>query len=172
MKRLLLWSLAIVIVFGFVGIWHKYTYPYGGKPARLPVVMMALRSFASEHEGAFPNVNKQPLASLVLLYPRYLADPVDLAGITGDEKAVVKNVVAGEPLDGSICSWVYWPGFNDTNDARIAVLWEEKSGVGFNGHRLSGHAVGFVDGSHTQIPEQRWNEFLTEQTQLRAAALK
>lgn len=133
----------------------------------MPIVMAALRSYASDHDGWFPSVDNKPYDSLQMLYPEYLPDPIDLAGISGNENEVRKRLSVGGRLDSSISSWIYWPHLNETNDERIAILWERTSGIRPNGSRASGHAVGFVDGSIRQIDEQAWEAFLIQQEHLR-----
>jgi len=160
---------AILVIVGFV-VGSRCAYPYGSRSAYLPCVLQALRAYALEHEGAFPEVGSDPYASLQALYPRYTR-PNLLSGLSGSKRSARDALRSGNTLTKDSCSWVYHPGFSVDDDERIAIIWESVSGVGFNGRATDGRAVGFIDGSMAQISEDQWDEFLIQQENLRDAAL-
>ena len=161
----------LIALFGLVillaHLQSRYRFPYGYKPARFPMVMAALRLYTMDHDGAFPNVKNDPYASLAALYPEYLTDASFLAGISGNEAETPRLVTSGRPLNTQASSWIYWPGYNESNNPALAILWENAEGVSFNGARRSGHIVGYCDGSFRQIGADQWEDFLQQQKRLR-----
>jgi len=129
-------------------------------------MVSALRSYALDHEGWLPD-DGDSFRSLELLWPNYLPDPVDLAGISGNDKEARRRLPEGRHLDSNVSSWVYWPGLVAESDQDIAILWEKESGITFNGFRAEGHAVGFINGSWRQIGSDQWEAFIKEQKRLR-----
>ena len=135
--------------------------------------MGALQVYAGDHFGWFPKDGKTPLESFQSLYNKtndYIVDIGLLAGISGNREETQKRVKAGLPIDENISSWIYYPDFRD-KDGKIAILWERQEGIGFNGLIADGQAVGYANGSHEQIPQARWPEFLKQQELLRQAIL-
>ena len=78
---------------------------------------------------------------------------------------------AGQLLSPETCGWHYVAGLRKDDNPRLALFWD-KAGLGHNGERLSdgGHHVWFVSGISEHISGNRWEAFLAEQEQLRAAA--
>jgi len=75
-------------------------------------------------------------------------------------------------MDSSLTSLVYWPGYREDDDENLALVWERRSGVTFDGRRLPGRAVGFVTGHWRQIPDEEWAAFEDSQMKLRAETLR
>jgi hypothetical protein len=150
---------------------HRYNYPYGERPACMPVLLATSRSYSLDHGGYFPNSGDNPLESLSLLYSRYLPDGEPIAGLTGDKKLLKRQLSKGVKIDETASSWVYWPGFKSEDDPDLAMVWERQSGVQFNGSRGHGREAGFADGSMRQIADRDWSEFLTHQKQIRQRIL-
>jgi hypothetical protein len=139
-------------------------------------MMQAMRLYATDHDGWYPKGGKTTLDSLGFLgaderKEDYIIDLRLLAGISGDREEARKRFFAGTPIDETVSSWVYFPGFRDDDDERLAIIWERQEGIWFNGSRADGHAVGFADGHHEQVPQKRWSAFLKEQEALRRAIL-
>ena len=160
----------LIVVCLFCAHWM---WPYGMRTCCLPCTMGALQVYAGDHFGWFPKDGKTPLESFQSLYNKtndYIVDIGLLAGISGNREETQKRVKAGLPIDENISSWIYYPDFRD-KDGKIAILWERQEGIGFNGLIADGQAVGYANGSHEQIPQARWPEFLKQQELLRQAIL-
>jgi hypothetical protein len=138
----------------------------------LPIVLTELRSYSLEHDGFFPNDEKDPIEALRKLYPRYLPVCEHLAGLSGNIKLLKKQVLGGSKITADASSWVYWRGLRADDDEHIALFWERESGVRFNGRRGPGREVGFVNGVFRVVPDDRWSEFLKDQERLREMAIK
>ena len=163
-------SLAFVLVVVLAA--YRYYYPYGMRPACLPVFLGALGSYALEHEGFFPNGGRAPLEALRELYPRYLPDCTPVAGLSGDIKLLKAQVLGTSRITTNASSWVYWPGLRSDDDEQIALFWERESGVRFNGSRARGREVGFVNGTFRQVLDDQWPAFLRAQEALREKAIR
>jgi hypothetical protein len=96
-----------------------------------------------------------------------MPNPELLAGISGDRKATARLLTSGSRLTSNECSWVYIPGLSTTNDANTIMIYERRSGLSFNGSRVAGRAVGFVDGSHRQMREQEFLQLIKTQQDAR-----
>ena len=151
---------------------YRYRYPYGTRPACLPLFLGALKSYSIEHGGFFPNNGKEPLEALRELYPKYLPDCEPLAGLSGNRKLLKEQISEKAKITERASSWVYWPGLRSDDDEHIALFWERRSGVRFNGSRAEGREVGFVNGVFRQVPDDRWPDFLKDQESLRGKAIK
>lgn len=92
----------------------------------------------------------------------------ELAGLSGNVTETLRRVRAGEPLDGQVSSWIYWPGLRADEAPGLAILWDRKGGLDADGRRAGGRAVGFADGTYRLIPESQWPAFVREQNQLRS----
>ena len=151
---------------------YQHWYPYGARPCCLPCLLAAMRAFASANNGSFPSGRLNPNDALKVLYPAYLPDPSPLAGLSGDRKLLYRELRAGSPISERASSWVYWAGYRSDDNPEIAIVWERRAGLSFNGRRQSGHAVGFIGGNMRQVQEANWNSFLKEQEALRRKALE
>jgi hypothetical protein len=150
---------------------YRWGYPYGRRTAFLPCMVHTLILYARDNGETFPD-GKDSFEALLKLHPRYLEGATELlAGLSGDRAGVIRKVRSGAPLGSNDCSWVYHPGFLLSDDPRIAIVWERHEGIRFNGGRCPGHAVGFIDGSHLQVPPDAWREFISDQEARRSAAL-
>lgn len=165
-----LWFVAGIVValaaFAAIPYARKY-YPYGSRPAFLPCLLDALGSYANDNGGQFPNIGQDGYRSLQRLYPRYIQAEY-LAGLSGSQIAVQKLLNSGGNLDQSNCSWVYLPGFCNSNSADLAIVWERESGIGFNGRAVPGRAVGLLGGRVVQIPDKDWPQFTRQQAIMRS----
>jgi hypothetical protein len=150
--------------------YQKYMYPYGrrGGGISLPGIYGALVAYAGDHYGWFPRSDKGSYDALQQLYDPYCPSGKELAGVSGRIDMVVDALRAGKPLDGSLTSWVYVPGFRLGDPENIAILWESKSGLYWDGRRNNhgGHAVLLVGGQITNVPAADWDNFLKQQEQL------
>ncbi len=165
-------SVSLLLVLVVVLAAYRYYYPYGMRPACLPVFLGALRSYALEHDGFFPNGGGAPLEALRELSPRYLADCEPLAGLSGNIKLLKAQVRGTSRITTNASSWVYWPGLRSDDDEQIALFWERESGVRFNGSRARGREVGFVNGTFRQVLDDQWPDFLRDQEKLREKAFR
>lgn len=137
-------------------------------------MMSALRNYAEDHNDWYPKDGKTSLESLQLLCSEtndYTGEIGLLAGISGNIKETERRIKVGLPIDEQVSSWIYFPGFRDDDDDKLAIIWERQGGIRFNGAAADGHAVGFADSHHEQIPQERWNEFLKQQEALRQTIL-
>ena len=134
-------------------------------------MLSALRSYAQDNDGDFPG-GENSLQALSLIYPDYIKHVQHLAGISGDEKLAERLIASGRKLDSVSSSWIYHLGLRSDDLPNIAIIWESREGLGFNGKRAAGHAVGFVDGSMRQIHSSKWRAFCEEQQILRSEVLK
>ncbi len=166
--------LAVVCVAAVLGggVYYMYCYPYGLRPAYLPSMLAALRDYAGANGGAFPAGDNGPLEALRKLYPAYMPNSHLLAGLSGDRKLINMVLKSGERLPEAASSWVYWPGLTLDDDENIAIIWESRSGLLFNGKRSYGHAVGYIRGNLYQVPDSEWPAFLTRQDGLRRAVAR
>jgi len=136
--------------------------------------MSALRSYAADHDGFYPKGGETALESLQLLYNKtndYIGEVSLLAGISGDINENERRIKMGLPIDEKVSSWIYFPGFRVDDNGKLAIIWERQEGIRFNGLFANGHAVGFADGHHEQVPQAHWGEFLKQQEALRQATL-
>ncbi len=176
MKRLGLLALVLLIVgvLAFEGIsrYRKYLYPYGqrGGGVSLPGLFGTFLVYAGDHGGWFPRSDKGPYDALRQLEP-YCVNGVELAGVTGNADAVSNALRSGKSLDASLTSWVYVPGFRRDDPEDLAMVWESKPGVYWNGKRnnFGGRAVLLVGGNITNVPAADWTGFLKQQEELRRA---
>ena len=172
-KRLCAVSVAALVVMAGILYWrgYRHAYPYGPKPAALPIVVNALRAYASDHHQSFPNTNGDSYQSLELLYPNYLSGAY-LAGLSKDPGATELALRNGGHLTPENCSLVYVPGLFATDDQRIAIVWETRTGISFNGRSHPGRAVGLLNGEVAQVPDGEWRQFQSSQAILRQSALR
>lgn len=170
-KRSVAVSAAALLVLVGVLYWqgYRHAYPYGPRPAALPIIVNALRVYALDHGQSFPNANWDAYPSLELLHPNYLSAGY-LAGLSKDRAETERELLNGGHLTASNCSLVYFPGLHATDDPSIALIWERQTGIGFNGRSRPGRAVGFVSGEVNQVPDAQWEQFLTRQSLLRESA--
>jgi hypothetical protein len=154
--------------------WYHKVFPYGDRTCCLPCMMSALRLYAADHGDWYPKGGRTSLESLQLLYSEandYTGEVGLLAGISGNVKETERRIKAGLQIDEQVSSWTYFPGFRDDDDDKMAIIWERQGGIRFNGSSADGHAVGFADGHHKQIPQEHWGEFLKQQEALRQTTL-
>lgn len=174
-----IWPVAVVLAmvgcFWYLRDTSKHSpaeYPFGDRNCCLPCTMNALTSYARKNDGWFPRGESNAVDCLRKLIPEYLDAP-KLAGISGSILRVQEYLNTGRPLDASVSSWVYWPGFRNDDRHELAILWELSAGVDGNGRRSpeGSHAVGFVGGYSNVILSNQWAAFLNEQQLLRSNVL-
>jgi len=159
LKVTLLITLAAVV--GCCGL-VRFNRPFGFRTCFLPCTVSALRLYAHDNSGRYPD-SPDPFAALQKLYPEPIHDPKLLAGISGDREATARLLMMGGRLTSNESSWVYIPGLSASNEATTILIYERRRGLAFNGARASGRAVGFVDGSHRQMPEHEFQQLLQTQ---------
>lgn len=159
-------TLALVVLGVCGGLLYRYKYPYGARPACLPVLLAALESYSSANGGNYPN-DSDPLQALSKLHPVWLPDPRPLAGLSGDLDLLKTQIRDGSPMTFPASSWVYWPGLRSDDNPQIAIVWEMRSGVSYNGSRASGREVGFIGGSMRRVRDADWDAFTKDQARLR-----
>lgn len=169
-KRIVI-TTTIVAVLG-VGwyVYHRHNYPYGWSHCCDKQLHNSLTYYAEKHGGWFPRGEATPEASLSLMYrdnPEY-TPPNLLRGKTIPLEVVRARLEAGELLTPETCGWHYVEGLRQDDNRKLALFWD-KIPLGHNGERLTGgrwvHLIGDLD----YIPDDKWDEFLTEQARLRAA---
>lgn len=82
----------------------------GERSALMLNVYFALRNYASDHDGWFPQSDEDSYAALRKLYPRYCPSGRELAGLSGDIETVVAALNRGHSLSNELTSWVYVQG--------------------------------------------------------------
>src|SRR5262245_52092311 len=166
-------AVAVVAVLAAAGFaYHRHRYPHGWSHCCDKQLWMALLEYADRHGGWFPKGEASPEASLSLLHrenPELVTANL-LRGKTVPEAAVRARLETGQLLTPETCGWHYVEGLRKDDDPRLALFWD-KAGLGHNGERLSGggHFVCFVGTGIEYVPGERWEAFLAEQEQLRAA---
>jgi hypothetical protein len=165
-------SVTLLLLVAVIVSLYRFYYPYGARPACLPVLLEALRSYSLEHDGFFPNDEREPLEALRKLHPRYLPDCEPLAGLSGNRELLKKEISSGAKITEDASSWVYWPGLRSDDGDHIALVWERRTVLRFNGSRARGHEVGLVRGDMQQVPDDRWADFLMDQERSREKAIK
>lgn len=151
---------------------YRFQFPHGSRPACLPIMLQALSTYSASNQGKYPYGNGSSFAALLELYPSYLVYSEPLAGLCGDRELLKRDLAKGFGLSSNSCSWIYWPGLRSDDDPEIALIWERESGIGFNGQKMSGHAVGFIGGDMRQVPDRDWDEFVRRQEIVRGNALR
>jgi hypothetical protein len=164
-------SVALFIcVLAVVG-WQKYKYPFGRRPAgiSLPGIYGSLVAYAGDHNGWLPQSSKGAYDALQKLFDSYCPSGKELAGVSGNINAVTNALRTGKPLDPSLTSWNYVPGYRISDPGNAAVLWESRPGLYYDGRRNSfgGRAVLFLNGDISNIPAVDWTNFLKKQDELR-----
>lgn len=171
-KPILITLVALAVAAAAFFSWFHWRYPYGPRWALMSCTMSSLWTYANRHNGWFPRGMSNAVDCLRELVPNYLSAS-DLAGISGSVRKVQDRLDAGQPLDESVSSWVYWPGFCTNDPPELAILWDRAAGVSGNGERTSAgsHAAGFADGHWEIIAGAKWRSFLKQQEVLRSEAL-
>lgn len=163
----------VVLGFLLAGYYfYKWQYPYGIRTGALPCIVSALVVYSSNHDGWFPKGATNTAQDLQSLVPSY-THIESLAGLSGDIQAIQQAFKEGRYIPPNATSWVYHPGFRHDDPPELAIIWEKQDGITYNGQRCArgSHAVGFANGSYLQIEEQQWENFLSDQKNLRNAIL-
>ena len=156
----------LVLIAG--ALWYQHTFPYGKSHCCSKQLGMALLIYAQDHNGAFPSGGPTPEASLGLLYSNY-ADANVLRGKTVPLEVTKRALEVDGKLGPESTGWHYVEGLNESDDSRVAVIWD-KVGLGHNGQLIDGgHEVVFLDGSTQYVSRSAWPKFLEDQKQLLAA---
>lgn len=143
---------------------YRWTFPYGRSHCCILAVMLALESYAKEHDGHYPGGEKSAEASLSLLHRSGDLDPGTLRGMTIPEGVARSVLEGGGLLSPESCGWHYVDGLTRADDRELALLWC-KEPLGHNGDRSRDgrRQVVFVGGDVRWISEARWAAFLDDQ---------
>ncbi|MCC6354973.1 MAG: hypothetical protein IT577_13875 [Verrucomicrobiae bacterium] len=144
---------------------YRWTFPYGRSHSCILAVMLALESYAKEHDGHYPGGETSAEASLSLLHRSGDLDPGTLRGMTIPEGVTRSVLEGGGLLSPESCGWHYVDGLTRADDRELALLWC-KEPLGHNGDRSrdGGRQVGFLGGEVRWISGARWTAFLEDQT--------
>ncbi len=168
MKRGLIATAIVAVIFGLGFGYYRYRYPYGWSHNCDKILMFALMEYADKHDGWFPRGEATPEASLSLLYRQDPGLAYTLPGKTVPDSVVVARLESGQLLSPETCGWHYVEGLRKDDDPKLALFWD-KVWLGHNGQRRSdgGHEVCFVSGRIDWVPGAQWQQFLAEQERLR-----
>ena len=166
-RALIAAGLVALVIGGPYGC-YRWQLPYGRRTCCLPCLMGAMRWFATEQDGRYPD---DLFATNTMAEFGRCGIREQLAGLSGDIPETLRRIDAGLPLDTNVSSWVYWPGFRLDDPAELAIIWDRTEGLAFNAFRSQRNAVGFANGSHGSIPKTEWPAFLKTQAELRARVL-
>jgi hypothetical protein len=166
---ILLLGLPLFVFSAGYGCW-EYRYPYGHSHCCDKQLMMALHSYADDHDGWFPRGEATPEASLSLLY-RHNEEtgyPYLLRGKTVPLETTRGILESGGLLGPDTCGWHYVEGLRIDDDGNLALFWD-KAGLGHNGERLhGGRYVCRLNSDIDFIRTEDWDAFLAEQDLLRS----
>lgn len=137
----------------------------------MPQAASALLIYAKEHQGRFPcHTNGYGDALLMAAEegPWYY-----LTGPGYDDTRVFAEAAAhGGDVDERQCGRVYIQGLSETNDVRIAILFDKVAAPPDHCHFRQRLWVGyvrevcFVNGSWRTVPVEQWKEFARQQVHL------
>jgi hypothetical protein len=164
-KKLKIALLIAFLVIGGTWVWFQMTYPYGVSHCCSKAIALALRQYAEEHQGSFPNGKSSPEASLSLLYTNYEPSLYTLRGKNIPLKLAQAAWDEDLELGPQSCGWHYVEGLLVDDDSEIAIAWDKAWGLGHNGQRIRGfaHEVILIDGSSKGIALKEWPKFAMEQ---------
>jgi hypothetical protein len=146
---------------------RQKNYPYGHRPAVFEVTASALFAYSIDNADNYPS-SSNSYNALALLYPNYLRQD-ELAGLSGNSREVMRRLSNGTVLDGSVSSWVYWPGFRNDTTQKVAILWD-KEPLTYGGRSEGVRLVLYCDGSLEEVSTNQWNAFTSSQIEIRAKA--
>ncbi len=158
--------LLLFVIFAAIAMGCRFRRPYGHREAFLRTVDSDLQNFASDHDGFFPSAADR-YAALALLYPDYSDSGCELAGLSGNISAVTNALQSGKSIS-NLTSWMFVPGLRQSDDPRIAIIWEATPGLlpdGTPGGRGSRPAL-LLSRTVTNIAWQNWNAFTKQQEEL------
>jgi hypothetical protein len=136
---------------------------------------MALRIYASQNNGRFPNHPNGYGDALLMMSPH----PGEWHCLTGpgyNTSAFAAALASGGDVDESRCGRVYVQGLNEANDPRIALLFDKVAAPDdhcqFPYRLWAGFVreVCFVDATSRAVPVEQWAGFAREQIDLLVAA--
>ncbi len=92
----------------------------------------------------------------------------ELAGVSGNVDAVTDALRKGKPLMRLGQVGVYVQGFRMGDPGNVAILWESKPGLYYDGRKndFGGRAVLLLNGDITNVPAADWAGFLKQQGEL------
>jgi len=167
------WLYAVVAVAALAGGYffiRHFWRPYGHREAYLRIVDSTLQNYAHDHGGWFP-VGDDSFQSLQSLYPEYFGSGVELAGLTGDIKAV-SAALQNQQSISNLTSWSYVPNLRIDDDPQLAILWESKFGLSAAGRTILSdrRPVLLVNQAITNVSREDWPSFWEYQKQLQRIA--
>lgn len=180
LARFFLFSLLLVIVLGVAGIAYVKTHPlifnesFFSHAHCIAAGGLTLLTYAKEHEGRFPfHTNGFGDALVLLLRSTESTNPYFVTGACDDGRLFREALAKGTDVREELCSRVYVQGLWESNDHRIAILFDaHPSPGGDHCHLLRRivapptREVAFVDGSHENIRESAWPQFAANQIDL------
>ena len=180
-KKWILWgSLALIsipLLYVVAFICFAFFNPFHAHQHCIKNTGLALRMYATDHEGRFPaDTNGFGNALLLLVKGGYLGDTnntfsVRLVTGPGDDGAVFTETLrTGARIPEEKCSRVYVQGLSEENNPQIAILWDKKSNPGGDHFRRPWgpllREVSLLDGSMQVIREKDWPHFASNQVEL------
>jgi len=129
--------------------------------------------YATDHGGAFPYHTNGFGDALLLV------DHAWLPSFTGPGYSTApfeRARATGQDVPEDQCGRIYIQGLSETNDARIAIIFDRHPSPGDHTHgfaRISAspvREVGFRDGSMQIVPVSDWLGFVAQQVELLVAA--
>lgn len=137
----------------------------------MPQAASSFRIYAGDNDGRFPYHTNGYGDALLMMTPER-AWFYYLTGPGYDTSAFEKALASGGDVDESRCGRVYIQGLSETNNARIAILFDKVAAPPDHSHfpqRLRSRFVRevcFVDGSWETVPLQKWDGFARQQVDL------
>lgn len=133
----------------------------------------SLLIYATDHGGTFPHHTNGFGDALLLVRHAWLPS---FTGPGYSTEVFEKARASGGDVPEDQCGRIYVQGLSETNDARIAIIFDRIPSPGDHTHgfdRISATPVreaGFRDGSMRVIPVAEWDAFAAEQIELLIAS--
>ena len=138
----------------------------------MPQATLSLLTYASDNGGRFPS-NTNGYGDALLLATNYIAGAWgSFTGPGYDAKVFAEAARTGRHIPEKACGRVYVQGLSQTNDPRIAMLFDKVAAppdhCQFPRRLWAGffREVGFVDGSWRPVSVGQWPSFAKEQIDL------
>jgi len=178
-KRTMIVVIVVVISFGFYVRSYIRTHPlvfnesFFSHAHCIPQAGLALRQYASDHDGQLPTHPNGYGDALLLLLAEDYVPSYALTGPGYDRFVFDRALTNNADVAESECGRVYVQGLTETNNLEIVVLFDKTPAPGGDHchflRRLTAplsRDVLFLDGSHRTIRESNWPEFSKNQVEL------